>query len=243
MEKKNKPMMHLDELKKKLDQVEAVELPISEEELCDRYQKLYTGSVNDVMRELTLMDQALPHNILPLKMEMKQAGIAFTIRSAPTPLVEGEMDIRAKMLDDMPKGCMVVWDAGQETEASHWGEVMTASALARGSRGAVVNGGLRDTMQVLAQEFPVFYRYRTSNGSLGRAMITDYGKPLRIGKAYIKPGDLIFGDIDGLVVVPRNIAYDVLVRAEEIKSGEKEIRTWVHEGFSAQDVVKRGGYF
>jgi 4-hydroxy-4-methyl-2-oxoglutarate aldolase len=66
MEKKNRSMMHLDELKKKFDQIEAVALPLSEEELCDRYQKLYIGSVNDVMRELTLMDQALPHNILPL---------------------------------------------------------------------------------------------------------------------------------------------------------------------------------
>lgn len=242
MEKKN-VSMQLDELKKKLDLVEEFELPIPEDELCNRYQELYTGSVNDVMRELTMMDQALPYNVLPLKMEMKQAGIAFTIRSAPTPMVEGEMDIRAQMLDDMPKGCMVVWDAGQETEASHWGEVMTASAIARGARGAVINGGLRDTMQVLAQQFPVFYKYRTSNGSLGRTMITDYGKPLRIGKAYIKPGDLIFGDIDGVVVVPRKIAYDVLVRAEQIKSGEKEIRTWVHEGFSAKDVVNRGGYF
>ena len=59
-------MMHFDELKKKLDQVEAVELPISDEELCHRYQQLYTRSVNDIIRELTLMDQALPHNILPL---------------------------------------------------------------------------------------------------------------------------------------------------------------------------------
>lgn len=241
--KKNNVSMQLDNLKNKLDKIEKLDFPISDKELCERFENLYTGAVNDVMREMTYMDQALPHNIMPLKMEMKKAGIAFTIRSAPTPMVEGEMDVRAEMLDDMPEGCMIVWDAGDETEASHWGEVMTASAIARGARGAVINGGLRDTMQVLEQKFPVFYRYRTSNGSLGRAMITDYNKPLRIGKSYIKPGDVIFGDIDGALVVPRKIAYDVLIRAEEIKNGEKEIRTWVHEGFSAKDVVKRGGYF
>lgn len=235
--------MKLDRLIKKLDKVESVELPISEEEICSRFEKLYTGAVNDVMREMTLMDQALPYNITPLKMEMKSAGIAYTIRSNPDPTVKGEMEIRAEMLDDMPKVCIVVWDAGDEIEASHWGEVMTASAIARGSRGAVVNGGLRDTRQVLNQNFPIWNRYRTSNGSLGRTKITGYNVPLRIGKTYIKPGDIIFGDIDGVLVVPRAIAFDVLKRAEEIKNGEQEIKSWVHEGFSAKNVVDRGGYF
>lgn len=235
--------MQLDKLREKLDRVVISELPVSDEELCNRYENLYTGAVNDVLREMTHMDQALPHNILPLTMEMTCAGIAFTVRSAPAPLVEGEMKIRAEMLDNMPKGCMVVWDAGDETEASHWGEVMTASSIARGAKGAVINGGLRDTRQVLRQKFPVFYRYRTSNGSLGRAMITDYNKALRIGKAFIKPGDVVFGDIDGVVIIPRNIAYNVLLRAEEIQQGEKEIRSWVVKGFSARDVVDRGGYF
>lgn len=235
--------MQLDDLTKKLDEVESVELPISEEELCDRYEKLYTGAVNDVLREMTLMDQALPCNIAPLKMEMKSVGIAYTIRSNPDPTVQGEMEIRAEMLDDMPKGCIVVWDAGDEVEASHWGEVMTASAIARGARGAVVNGGLRDTMQVLDQNFPVWNRYRTSNGSLGRTKITGYNVPLRIGKVYIKPGDVIFGDIDGVLVIPRAIAFEVLKRAEEIKNSEEEIKSWVHEGFSAKNVIDRGGYF
>ncbi|UZR99557.1 RraA family protein [Chondrinema litorale] len=235
--------MKLDALKAKLDKKEIVDLPITEKELCDRYEQLYTGAVNDVLRERTLLDQALPCNIMPLKMEMKVAGIAYTIRSNPDPTVTGEMEIRADMLDDMPRECIVIWDAGDESEASHWGEVMTASAIARGSRGAVVNGGLRDTMQVLDQNYPVFNKYRTSNGSLGRTKITGYNIPLRIGKAYIYPGDLIFGDIDGVLVVPREMAYEVLVRAEEIKATEQEMKTWVHEGFSAKNIVKKGGYF
>ncbi len=235
--------MRLSKLKEKLDTVEIVELPISEAEICTRFEQLYTGAVNDVMREMTLMDQALPSNIAPLQMEMKSAGIAYTIRSNPDPTVEGEMEIRAQMLDDMPRECIVVWDAGEENEASHWGEVMTASAIARGARGAVINGGLRDTVQVLRQQFPIWNKYRTSNGSLGRTKITGYNIPLRIGKVYLKPGDIVFADIDGVVVIPRPIAYDVLLRAEEIKRNEKEIKTWVYEGFSAKSVIERGGYF
>ena len=236
-------LMKLDKLREKLDKVEMCDFPISEEELCIRYEKLYTGAVNDVLREATYLDQALPAYILPLKFEMASCGIAYTIRSNPDPTVGGEMEIRAQMLDDMPRNCCVVWDAGDENEAAHWGEVMTASAIARGARCAVVNGGLRDTRQVLAQNFPVFYRYRSSNGSLGRTKITGYNKPVRIGKVYIKPGDVVFGDIDGVVVIPRSIAYDVLVRAEEIKRNEKEMRGWLHEGFSAIEMVNNGGYF
>lgn len=239
----DKNLMKLDRLREKLDKVDLKEFPIPEKELCERYEKLYTGAVNDVLRELTYMDQTLPVNILPLRFEMAACGIAYTVRSNPDPTVGGEMEVRAQMLDEMPRECCVVWDAGEEVEAAHWGEVMTASAIARGARMAVVNGGLRDTRQVLAQNFPVFYRYRTSNGSLGRTKITGYNVPLRIGKAYIKPGDVIFGDIDGVVVIPRAVAYDVLLRAEEIKGNERQMRTWVHEGFSAVEMINNGGYF
>ena len=238
-----KDSIKLDDLTRMLDEFDIQPLAVSDEEICERLEKLYTGAINDVLREHCLMDQALPTNILPLKMEMCRAGVAYTIRSSPNPTVGGEMNVRAQMLDAMPKGCCVVWDAGQETEAAHWGEVMTASAIARGARMAVINGGLRDTRQVLAQNFPVYYRYRTSNGSLGRTKITEYNVPVRIGKTYIKPGDFIFGDIDGVVVIPRAIALEVLERAETIKSNEKTMRGWVHEGFSAVEMINNGGYF
>lgn len=239
----NKNMMNLDKLREKLDKIDTTVFPISDKEMCERFEQLYTGAVNDVLREFTLMDQALPHTIIPLRPEKPVCGIAFTIRSNPDPTVDGEMDVRARMLDAMPQESCVVWDAGDEVEASHWGEVMTASAIARGARCSVINGGLRDTLQVLAQEFPVYYRYRTSNGSLGRTKITGYQVPLRIGKVYIKPGDVVFCDIDGVVVIPRNIAYDVLLRAEQIKKNEREMRNWVKPGFSAVEMVNNGGYF
>lgn len=235
--------MHLEQLSHMLDDIDQVSLEIPEKELCDRYEKLYTGAVNDVLREFTLMDQALPVNIMPLEMNMCKAGIAYTVRSNPDPTVSGEMNIRAQMLDAMPEDSCVVWDAGNEEEASHWGEVMTASAIARGARMSVVNGGIRDTRQVLAQNFPVFCRYRTSNGSLGRTKITAYNVPVRIGKVYIKPGDVVFGDIDGVVVIPRTIAYKVLLRAEDIKENERDMKKQVHSGFSAVEMVNNGGYF
>lgn len=235
--------MRLEKLRAIRDTVTLEELHIPAKELCERYEELYTGAVNDVLREFTLLDQALPHSILPLKEEMKVAGIAFTIKSAKDPTIAGELQKRAEMLEAIEEDCICVWDTSGEDEAAHWGECMTAASKARGARGAVIDGGLRDTMQVLAQDFPVFYKYRTSNGTLARCKIIGYGIPIQIGKVIIRPGDIIFGDIDGVVVVPRNMAHDVLLRAEEIRKGEKEIRSWIRDGLSATDVVDRGGYF
>jgi len=236
-------LMNIDKLIKLQEKISTKKFPIPVKELCTRYEKMYSGAINDVLREFMLMDQAFPSSVIPLREDMKIAGIAFTIKSAADPRITGEMETRSKMLNQIHEDAICVWDTSGDTLAAQWGEVMTAAAKKRGARGAVVDGGLRDTNQVLEQKFPVFYRYRTSNGSLGRCMITDFQIPVRINKTIIKPGDLVFGDIDGVIVVPRDVAYEVLVRAEEVKKNEKKIRKWVSDGMSAEEVVKKGGYF
>jgi regulator of RNase E activity RraA len=217
--------------------------PIPVKELCERYEKLYTGAINDVMRERCLLDQNLPSDIMPLWDEMTVCGIAFTVKSSPNVMIRGEMDFRAKMLDEMQPDGLVVWDTSSDVEASLWGGVMTATAKQKGIRGAVIAGGIRDTKQILEQKFPVFYKYRTSNGSLGRCLITHYQVPIRIGKVTVRPGDVIFGDIDGVLCVPREIAYEVLTRAEEIEHNENQIFKWVRSGETIQQITDKGGYF
>ena len=147
------------------------------------------------------------------------------------------------MLGQMHEHAIVIWNANGEDGAAHWGEVMTATSKSRGCRDAMIDGGIRDTMQVLAQKFPIWYRYRTPNGSLARCKMTGYQVPIQVGSVIIRPGDIVFVDIDGVVIIPRVHAYDVLVRAEEIRSGEKVIRQWVDDGVSAEEIVDRGGYF
>ena len=120
---------------------------------------------------------------------------------------------------------------------------MTRAAALRGCRGAVVDGGVRDTDRVLSQNFPVFCRYRSSNGMLGRFRMTDYQVPVTVGQITIRPGDVIFGDIDGVVVIARELAYDVLVRAEHIGEEEAEIKRQVDSGVSPSEIVAAGGYF
>lgn len=220
-------------------------LPIGDGELCDRYERLYTGAVNDVLREFTLMHQTLPHDIVPLRDGMKAAGIAFTIRSAKDPSInlDGEMAFRAGMLSAIPKDAMCLWDTNRDDLAAHWGGMMTAATKRRGARGAIVDGGIRDTHQILEEDFPVFYRYRTSNGALGRVKIVAYEVPITIGEVIVYPGDLVLADLDGALVVPRRVACEVLERAEAIVRHEDDIKNWIEDGATATAIVDRGGYF
>lgn len=236
-------LMKLDKLIKIRQHIPTNEIPIPIKELCERYERLYTGCINDVMREYCLLNQNLPSDIMPLRDEMTVCGVAFTVKSAPNVMIEGEMTFRAQMLDDFQPDNVVVWDTSEDTEASLWGGVMTATAKSKGIRGAVIAGGIRDTKQILDQNFPVFYKYRTSNGSLGRCMITHYQVPVRIGKVTVRPGDIIFGDIDGVLCIPREIAYDVLLRAEGIEKNEIDIFSWVHQGDTISEIIAKGGYF
>lgn len=217
--------------------------PIPVAEMRARYLKLYSGAVNDVLRfEFKRYNNCLPSEFAPLREGMKLAGVAFTIKGAPDITTDGEMENRAAMLEALPSDSVVVWDCTGDTVTAQWGEVMTMAARRAGCRGAIVNG-IRDTEAILSQEFPVFHQYRTNAGMLGRFRMYYYLKPIRMGEAVIEPGDWIFGDIDGIVVVPRAIAYEALVAAEKILTKEEDIKELVEEGLKPTEVVKQGGYF
>lgn len=240
---KEAKMMKLGKLIEAREGISQKKFPVSTKELLGRYEKIYTGAINDVLREFCLLEQALPHSIVPLLPNKTVAGIAFTVKSAPNVKISGEMTFRIKMLEDMHEDSFVVWDTSKDEKATLWGGVMTATAKGKKVRAACIDGGIRDTHQILEKDFPVFFRYRTSNGSLGRCLITHYQIPIKIGDVTIKPGDVLLGDIDGVLCVPRDIAYDVLLRAEEIIANEKKIFSWVADGQSIQQITKKGGYF
>ncbi|WP_199700817.1 RraA family protein [Jiangella rhizosphaerae] len=216
---------------------------IPDDELLQRYLQLFTGAVNDVLRGRGLVDQTLPHDIRPLRDEMKLAGFAFTVAGEKDRGGVNDMPERAAMLESIRPGAVCVWETGRDDESAQWGEVMTMAARRQGCRGAVIDGGVRDTDRVLAQDFPVFSRYRSSSGMLGRFRITGWQNAISIGGVVIEPGDLLFGDIDGVIVVPAELAVPVLLEAERIKHDEVGIKQLIEDGSTPRDVVDRGGYF
>ncbi|MDI9605977.1 MAG: RraA family protein [Bacteroidota bacterium] len=236
-------MMELERLIETREKVSTKEFPVSDKELLQRFEKLYTGAVNDALREACLLEQAIPGRIKPLREYTTIAGFAFTVKSAPNVKITGEMEFRTQMLDEMAEDHFVIWDTSRDDKATLWGGVMTATAKRKKVKAACIDGGIRDTHQILKAEFPIFYEYRISNGSLGRCLITHYQIPIKIGDVDIKPGDVIVGDIDGIVVVPRDIAYDILIRAEQFLVNENKIFDWVHQGDTIHEITQKGGYF
>ena len=240
---KEAQMMNLERLIELRETLPKAEFSISTAELLQRYERLQAAVVCDVLREHGLLDQAFPGRLQALRPERTVAGIAFTVKSSPNTRLSGELTFRAQMLDELHAQAFVVWDTSGDERATLWGGVMTATVVAKGVRGALVDGGIRDTAQILEKDFPVFYRYRSPNGSLGRCLITHYQLPVQIGDVFVRPGDVIVGDADGAVCVPRELAEAVLKRAEEVIFNEKTIFFWVAEGQSIDEISRKGGYF
>jgi regulator of RNase E activity RraA len=240
---KEAQMMNLERLIELRETLPKAEFSMSTAELLQRYERLQAAVVCDVLREHGLLDQAFPGRLQALRPERTVAGIAFTVKSSPNTRLSGELTFRAQMLDELHAQAFVVWDTSGDERATLWGGVMTATVVAKGVRGALVDGGIRDTAQILEKDFPVFYRYRSPNGSLGRCLITHYQLPVQIGDVFVRPGDVIVGDADGAVCVPRELAEAVLERAEEVTSNEKTIFSWVAEGQSIDEISRKGGYF
>lgn len=241
--RKEVSLMKLEKLLAERETISTREFPIPVKELLGRYEQLYTGAISDVLREFALLDQALPGHLKPLRPERTVAGLAFTVKSAPNVKISGEMKFREEMLGHLSADAFVMWDTSNDERATLWGGVMTATAFGLGVRAACIDGGIRDTHQILEKDFPVFYKHRIPNGSLGRCLITHYQIPIQIGDVVIRPGDVILGDIDGVICVPRDLAFEVLIRAEEIKANEKKIFSWVAAGETVNQISAKGGYF
>lgn len=211
---------------------------------CDRFEALYTGALTDTMDELGYPDQTLDPDIAPLRDGMQAAGVAFPITGQPNRDVDSEAVIRdiLRMLGDAPSQSILVYDSN-DRHSAHIGELSTTSLQARDCRGAVVSGGARDTSFILEQDFPVFCRFRTPADCTFRWEIQDWDVAVEIGDVTVSPGDFVVGDMDGVVVVPQEIATAVLERAEERASAENQVREEVAAGMHPLAAYEEYGVF
>lgn len=120
-------------------------------------------------------------------------------------------------------------------------ELLTATAKARGAVGAVIDGNTRDTPQVLSQNFPVFAKQCWAQDSSIRTNVVDFRCPIEIGQVTIEDGDIIFGDIDGVIVIPKKIEKICIEKALEKASEEKVVRNEIEEGMSATEAFMKFG--
>lgn len=217
---------------------------LTPDELSRRYRALYTGAVSDVLDSLGFRQQVLPYYIMPLALEMVVAGPAFTGQGYPVSDIRKDDSVtRIRMLESIKPGTVSVWSSAGHFESAHWGEIMSNAARERGCTGAVVDGGLRDTRFVLTMGFPVFCRFRCSASSIGRWEIREWMVPVTIGDTIIHPDDFVFGDCDGVVVIPKTLTVEVLVKTEEIVKRENGMRADLAKGLTVSEVYGKHGKF
>lgn len=219
-------------------------MALADAELCDRYEKLYPGAVADSLDELGFERRTLPSAIDGLTHDTRVAGIAYPVSGHPVEEADYDENVRRflRMLGDAPEHSVVVYETN-DAEAAHLGELSTTALAARGCRGAVIDGGVRDVRFILEQGFPVFARYRTPADAPPRWRLDEWGAPARVGEVEVRPGDVIVGDVDGVVCVPRAVAEEVLELAEETAETEDEIRELVRNGVDPLEAFERHGTF
>lgn len=207
--------------------------------LCAR--ELYTPVVGDILDDQGLTRQFLPQPIQPLRDEMKLAG-----RAMPVLMIDvfgkqkKPFGLLTEALDQLEQG-EIYLASGGDMRCAYWGEILTATAKKRGAVGALINGFHRDTPKVLEQNWPVFSRGRFAQDSGVRTQVIDYRCPIDVGQATVQPGDLIFGDLDGVVVIPKKVEAEVIERALAKARGEKLVRKEIEAGMSSTAAFKKYG--
>lgn len=218
-------------------------------------EKLYTPVVGDILDQMGYPHQFLPSKIRPLSALVNPAPYA----------AEGEKDNRSKLAGractvlendvygspEKPFGYLTealdqlkpndVYIATGAHHSALWGELLTATARTRGAAGAVLDGYSRDTPQVLGQNFPVFCSGCWAQDSSIRTYVFDFRCTIEIGQVTIHDGDIVFGDVDGVLIIPQEIAEKVLEKALEKAAGEKLVRKAIEGGMSSTEAFEKFG--
>jgi regulator of RNase E activity RraA len=204
-------------------------------------KELYTPVIGDILDKLGRYHQFLPQAIQPMKEEMALVGRAMPVLMID---VYGEQKkpfgLLTEALDQLQPGEIYIASGG-DMRCAYWGELLTATAKTRGANGAVINGFHRDTPMVLEQNWPVFSRGRYAQDSGVRTQVADYRCPIEIGDVWVAPGDLVFADLDGVLIIPKEIEREVIVQALEKARAEKVVRKDIENGLSSTDAFKKYG--
>jgi regulator of RNase E activity RraA len=213
--------------------------------------ELFTAVVGDAMDKLGLLHQFLPPQVRPLEPWMRTIGRAMTVLGADCPetppevernnkLLEQSFGLMLQALDDL-KPNEIYFAAGGSPRYALWGELMAMRAMKLGAVGAVMNGYSRDTPGILEIHFPTFSWGPYAQDFAARAKVMDFRCPLEVAGVRVNPGDIVFGDVDGVCLVPREAEEEVFTKALEKSRGEKLVGKSIQAGMSAGEAFAKYG--
>lgn len=207
---------------------------------------LYSAVIGDILDQMGRYRQFLPMEIQPLHEDMVLCGRAMTVLEEDLPTtgepVPGEptFGYMLNALDGLQKNEVYIC-SGATPDYALVGELMCTRMQALGAAGTVMNGPHRDTRGILELGFPCFSRGRYAQDQAPRGRVTAWRVPIDVDGVRVNPGEIVFGDMDGVVVIPREIEEEVIVRAWEKATGEKTVGQAIREGMSAAEAFEKYG--
>lgn len=202
-----------------------------------RAAKLDTATLSDALDRHGLVGQC--HLIKPRSADFRMTGRAWTLQYGPAANPPGTV---GDYIDDLPAGTVIVLANNGRNDVTVWGDILTEVAHARGIAGTLIDGINRDVSLCLSLNYPVFSRDVWMRTGKDRVQVEATQVPVTINQVRVCPGDLIRGDADGVVVIPRSHEEAVLASAEEIKYAEDQILALVRSGMTLREARKRQGY-
>ena len=203
----------------------------------ERASKLDTSTISDALDRLGIAGQCL--NIKPRDPKFRMTGRAYTMLYGPVGKPAGTV---GDYIDDVPAGSVIAIDNGGRENATVWGDILTEIAHRRGIAGTVIDGACRDTSLCLQLGYPVYSRSYSMRTGKDRVQLDATNIVVNIGDARIAPGDILRGDADGVVAIPRQHEAEVLAVSEEIDAAEAAIRNAVRGGKRLDEARKEFGY-
>jgi len=203
---------------------------------------LYTAVLADSLDELGYHDQAMRETLRPLAAACCFAGWARTISCVDMYHVPDEpYALEIEVLDSIRPGEVVVVSTAESKRNAPWGELLSTAARARGARGAIIDGLVRDVKKIEALGFPVFAAGIKPVDSKGRGIVVDYNRPVVCGGVRVSPLDLVFADYDGVVVIPAEVVPDAVSLATDKVTSENRTRAELLQGAYLRDVYAKYG--
>jgi len=204
--------------------------------------ELYTAVISDILDGLGYREQAMTADVRPAWSGAAVIGRAHTVLSSDvyhTPDDPYDMEIQA--IDSVPVNYVVVASTNKSTRTCMWGELLSTATRARGGRGAVLDGHTRDVRMIEQMGFPVFATGMRPVDSKGRGAIVSYGEPIIAGGVLVNEGDIVFADVDGVVVIPQAVEAETIRLAREKVAGENEMRDWLAAGRTLREAFDHFG--
>ena len=212
-------------------------------ELCEFAEKnLYTAVVSDSLDQLGIRQQAMREYLRPIHNHCVCAGWARTIACSDVYHVpQDAYDVEIEAVDSLLPGEIAVVGTQKSVRNAPWGELLSTAARARGARGAIIDGLVRDVRKIEEIQFPVFAAGIKPVDSMGRGIVTAYNVPVECGDVMVSPGDFVFADFDGIVAVPGDRVKEVIELATDKVQRENNSRRELKEGNYLRDVYNKYG--